>query len=1397
LRQLTWLQVGLARAYTGGIIRFRKAAARRTTFPYPWLAAPCRLQILRLVWLCLFVALLGSAPAAGVAEGRQRAPDPPALRADAAFSQLTTEHGLSNLRITAILQDRAGFIWLGTTNGLNRYDGYSMLTYSHDPANPHSLSGSYVHALYEDRAGTLWVGTRSGLNAFDRQSERFTRYQHDPSNPHSLSDNAVQALFEDSRGMLWVGTRRGLARFDPMRKGFSHYRHDPADPQSLSHDGVWALAEDVRGGLWIGTFGGGLNHLDPASGRITRYQHDPDNPESLSNNQVWDLLVDRSGTLWVATLGGGLNRFDPARRSFSHYRHEPAKPDSLSSDMVDCLFEDASGALWVGTYGGGLSVLDAERRSWVVLRQDPTKPQSLNNDTITHITADRSHLVWIGTAGGGANVYNPQQQAFSIYRHDPQGAATLASDKVTAVYEDATGALWVGTRDRGLSRLDRRSRQVRHYPPDPKDPGALGHPLISAIQSDPTGALWIGTYGGVYRLDPARNTFTAYRHNADDPQSLSNNTVTALHLDRSGTLWVGTDDGLNRYNRETDTFTTYRHDAADPQSLSDEGVWALAEDRRGNLWIGTFGGGLNRLNPATGEITQYRHDPQRPESLGDDDISDLHVDRDGVLWIGTYSSGLDRFDETSGTFVHYRERDGLLSDKIVSIIEDDEAGDRAAGNLWLATGRGIAKLDRDRRTFHAYGPVDGLPLTEYTRGHLAAPGGELLIGSETGLIAFDPATVQNDSYLPPVVFTNFLLSNKPVPIGDGSPLQQAIDQTNTIRLTYADRVISFEFAALSFRAPHQNLYRYRLEGFDPEWIEVDATRRLVTYTNLDPGSYVFRVSGANADGVWNEAGRAITLIITPPWWATWWFRSLAVLLVVMSATMLYLWRVGSLQAQRRRLEQLVEARTAELAAAKNQAEAANQAKSLFLATMSHELRTPLSVILGFTQLMARSRGLPAGQHGHLAAIQRNGEHLLELINSILDLAKVEAGRATLDETTVDLALLIDDLEPLFRQPAADKGLLLCIERDPSVPRYVRADAIKLRQLLFNLLGNAVKFTETGSVTLRVGRVDEDSRPAAEDRSAIVFEIEDTGPGIAPEEQERIFEAFAQAGVGAQRREGTGLGLAISQQFVRLMGGTLGVASSPGHGSRFIVRLSLGVAAGATSAVTDEARPVALALAPGQQPPRILVVDDQDDNRRLMLELLSPLGFGLREAADGEEALALARAWQPQLILLDLRLPLRDGLQVARLLDASADRHRPVIIAVSASAFGDERANVLAAGCDDFIRKPFRAGEIFAAIAGHLQVRYRYAEEPPAAAPDEAGPAGDHGLDPEALAALPAELLAELERAIVDANPLLIEQHIAQIRPYNRALAGALTVLTERFEHARLVESIQAARGHHG
>ena len=980
------------------------------------------------------------------------------------FRHFGVDEGLSSWRANAIVQDRAGYMWIGTPNGLDRFDGYEVKTYRNDPADPYSLSGSYVSALYEDRGGRLWVGTQAGLDIYDSRTERFDR---------KIGSDVIasaNALFEDRAGVFWIGTfGNGLYSFDPGTAALTPYRHDPGNASSLSSDNVNEIFEDRTDTLWIATLDG-LNRLDRATGGFTAYRHDPLDPHSLSDDAVWAVFQDRSGTLWVGTDGGGLNRFDPASGRFAAYRHDPDDPNTLSDDRLSRMFEDENGALWVGTFSGGVSVLDPARERFTTARHDTTEPSSLSNNSVTDITADRSGLIWVGTAGG-VDVYDPQRQAYLLYQQGLAGTTGLASNNVTAVHQDAAGRLWVGTRDSGVDVVDRLTGEVRHVTGG-NDGQRLSNPFIWDITSDRSGKVWISTYGGgLYRLDPESGSLSAFRSNPTNARGLSDDVVGDLLADRTGGLWIGTrSGGLNHLDPGSSAFTVYRHDQADPGSLSHDTVRGLVEDLNGYIWVGTADGGLNRLDPATGGITHFRHNPSDASSLADDSVYALHVDRRGGLWVGLQGAGVDRFEpepDTAGgaprgTFTHFRERDGLASDEVLAILEDGPNTDSSAGNIWVVTGRGLSRIDAQSRTIRSYRSSEGLPSAPFTRGHDTTPDGRLLLGSVNGLIDFDPRAARDDAYVPPIVFSAFLIANKPVVPGDSGPLARPIDMTDTVQVGWDARVISIESAALSFRAPEFNRYRYMLDGFDTQWSEVDSTRRLVTYTNLDPGSYVFRVTGSNGSGVWNPTGRAMTLIISPPWWGTLWFRLLGTAIIAGGLLVAYLWRVRHLKAQHRLLETVVAQRTQALEEALGTQQAALETRDEFLRALAHDLKAPLSNLAWHVQLLNRrardGRLEPDALDTGLQAISIDCAEAVAAIDELHDLTRLAAGSPLpLQLEPVDLVALARQLVAA-RQETSRHDLELVSDYETLTGRVDRA---RLARMLDNLLDNATKYSPAG------------------------------------------------------------------------------------------------------------------------------------------------------------------------------------------------------------------------------------------------------------------------------------------------------------------------------------------------
>jgi len=745
------------------------------------------------------------------------------------FHHLTVKDGLSQGTVLCILQDKRGFMWFGTQDGLNRYDGYRLTVFRHDPAKPNTLNDNFIVLLAEDTSGTLWVGTLNSpamLNRFDPYTETFREFPADSVNLRGAKINSVRSQYEDRSGVRWYGIKDGgLKRVDPLTHKTKVYKHVPSDTSSLANNDVFQIAEDRTGALWVST-AGGLERFDPHTETFLHFRHNDNNPKSLSDNETWPLLVDRNGDLWIGSYRGGLNRFDRSTESFVHFRHNESEGRSIAGDRLYSLYQDRSGMIWVGTGDNGL---------------------------------DRFH---------------PELAAFYQYVYDPGRRSTLTDNNIQSLCVDRKGAVWIGTR-KGLNRLERVSETFTSYKHDKNNPASIGDDIAPVILADKSGALWVGTASnGLDRMNTETGSFTHYRHDPSNPKSLSDNMVYALCEDRSGDIWIGTyAGGLNRFNTRTQTFQVFHHDSSASSSLGGEGIWSLAVDRDGALWVGTYGSGLDRFNRDSGTFTHYTHGDADPKSLSDNIVLCLHEDRSGNLWVGT-TNGLNRLDRQAGAFEHYREKDGLANDVVFGVLEDNR------GNLWISTNKGLSKFNPQTKKFLNFDYSDGLQGNEFNQGAYAQDPrtGEILFGGAGGFNLFNPDSVRNNTYIPQVVFSSFSRYN--TDDEEGRPIEErGIDVKKDIELSYKDNIASFEFAALNYYNSDKNQYAYKLEGFSEKWIQLGAERK-ATFTNLDGGEYVLRVRGSNNAGIWNEEGAALRIVVTPPWWKTRWAYGIYSVLLV-------------------------------------------------------------------------------------------------------------------------------------------------------------------------------------------------------------------------------------------------------------------------------------------------------------------------------------------------------------------------------------------------------------------------------------------------------------------------------------------------------------------------------------
>lgn len=802
---------------------------------------------LRTLGRAALASLLLSMPATATARPEAAASDP---TRPIRFERLAADQGLSQSTVTSIFQDSRGYLWVGTEDGLNRYDAVGFRVYSHDPADPASIPASFVWAMDEDAAGNLWIATDGGgLVTWDRASDRFVRHA-------GLSSPHLRALRVGPDGAIWVGTREsGLDRYEPASGQVTRFVHDAAKADSLGDNRIFALAFDRGGDLWVGT-DAGLSRLDRAAGTFSRVVHEPGNPASLSQGRVRALLVDETGLVWVGTHGGGLNLLDPATGHSRHFRHDPANPVSLSHDQVRAIFRDDAGRLWVGT-SRGLDLYDAEQQAFSHYRSDASNPTSLADDTVMAIAQDRTGLLWVGTRLGGLHKWHPHSWQFGHVAPAPQHPQGLASGLVTSFAEDAAGRLWVGTFGAGLQVLNRAAHLATRYTHRVDDDASLPSDRVTALVHGRAGALWVGTLdGGLGRFDAASGTFTRYRHDPADQTSLAANGVMTLLEDSSGRLWVGTfGGGLHRLDAATSRFARFRHDPANPASLSGDRVTSLAEAADGSLWVGTDGNGLNRFDPRSGEARRFAHVAGDPDSLPSNVVYALLVDAAGGVWAGT-RAGLAHLAPGATEFETFTTRQGLPNDTVYGIRADRH------GRLWLSTNNGLAAFDTQARTWRTFGVEHGLQGREFNFGaSYQSASGELFFGGTNGFNAFHPDRLRVNTVPPGVVLTHVAKGYR--------ALETPADQVSHVRLGYRDHVVRFEFAALDFTSPRHNRFAYRLEGFDERWIEFQG-HQPVTYTNLRPGRYTFHVRAANSDGTWNDEGLRVGLDVDAPPWATPW-----------------------------------------------------------------------------------------------------------------------------------------------------------------------------------------------------------------------------------------------------------------------------------------------------------------------------------------------------------------------------------------------------------------------------------------------------------------------------------------------------------------------------------------------
>ncbi|MBV6477631.1 MAG: hypothetical protein HGGPFJEG_00370 [Ignavibacteria bacterium] len=803
------------------------------------------------------------------------------------FERISVQHGLSQSAVTCMIQDKQGFLWIGTQDGLNRYDGYKFTVFKKNPHDKNSISNNYITCLFEDRDGYLWAGTSGGgLSRYDNRTNRFVNFMHQESNPSSISINQIRSVLEDSKNNFWVGTSTGgLNRFMKFENEFIHYECNPDDPDCIKSNSIRCIFEDSRKNLWFGTWGEGLKRYEHSTGKFIDYKNYSTNEPNA--NRINSIYEDSSGNIWLAT-NLGLNKLNESEKTFREYKKDDNT--GLSDNLVSSIFEFEPGIFLVGTRTGGLNLFNEAEEKFTSVQFSEKKFSGISSNSIMQIFECRSGNIWIAMHGGGLNKFSRiQKKIMHICQNDEEGNE-LKSNRIFSLYEDNKGILWIGTNDEGLHKYDRKCNLISQFSFNGKK---LTDMNISFIGENSKGELLVGTQlGGLNIVNFTEGNITVYKFETGNVKSLSHNYITSV-IEEDNCLWVSTyGGGLNKIDLVNNEIKHYRHNPENEKSLGSDRIRTMIKTSDGSYWLGLDTGGLNRFIPEKESFIRYVYNEEDSNTLSGNDVLVLYEDSKNRFWIGTSGDGLNLFDIDKENFSRYSMLDGMPNNTIYGILEDD------CGNIWLSTNNGISKFDLSKNTFRNFDEKDGFQGNEFNQSaYLKLRSGELAFGGQNGLNIFDPEKISDNEHIPAVVITGLQIFNKDAGIpGKDSPLKETINFTKEINLTFRESVFSFEFSALDFTMPEKNKYAYKMEGFEKNW-NFSGSRRFATYTNLNPGSYVFRVIGSNNDGVWNSIGTSVKVNISPPFWKTIWFKGFSALMIMGIAGGFYKRRINQIKKE--------------------------------------------------------------------------------------------------------------------------------------------------------------------------------------------------------------------------------------------------------------------------------------------------------------------------------------------------------------------------------------------------------------------------------------------------------------------------------------------------------------------
>lgn len=1282
------------------------------------------------------------------------------------FTHLTTANGLSQSSVVCILEDRYGFMWFGTQDGLNKYDGYKFKVYRNDPADKKSIPNNNIRCMLEDRAGNLWVGTvGGGLALYDRNTDSFIAIASAEGGEEKIGAKIIKAIYEDRQRNLWVGTVSGFNVYNPKTKKLT--------PHSFLYtqiDNINCIYEDSYDNLWIGTLFG-LNKWNKQANTFKHFSFDANVKGSLSANNVNTVYEDAVGNVWAGTVDG-LNRYDDKTDSFRVYRKDSKNPTALRDNVVRALCSAGDGKLWVATELA-LELFDPIANTFTHFQQSTKDVRSLSSSSVSSLLVDDQGILWVGTYAKGINKYDKNQFKFNLYKNFGTDALNINANIVTSFSEVPKGDIWLGTDGTGLYRWSRASNTFEGFNPAAKENYFPSLAVLCMKLSRQKDYLWVGTYDeGLAKVNLKTKARTYYK-SGKGANSLNNQSVYALLEDAKGNIWIGTNGGgVNVLNPATNQITPIVLKVGKHKNSANY-IRALYEDKDGNIWIGTIAHGIIRYNPNTGNYTAYS---KAANNLGSDAVFSIFGDIKGNIWVGTMGGGLCLFNPAQNNFTRFTEDQGLANNIVNCILEDK------FGLLWLSTDNGISNFNPVKKTFKNYTSASGLQSNEFSigAGH-RLNSGEIIFGGLEGFNVFMPGSLKDNPNVPPVVITDFQLFNKPVPITPNKPpLSQNINTNREISLSYDQSVFTIEYAALGYTVPERNMYAYMLEGFDAGWNYV-GTERKTTYTNLDPGTYTFRVKASNNDGLWNEKGTTLKIVIMPPFWKTTWAYLVYIAAVVGLLYLLYR-EVESREKLKSEVhyQKLLTEKTKEL----------NQLKLNFFTNLSHELRTPLSLILDPLRKIKNEHITVAQAKKYSGLVFNNASMLMNLVNQLLDFRKVETGGFSLDAGKIDVIALVKKVFNAFTDRARERNINYYLDlKVDQLDAWIDTD--KLEKILYNLIPNAFKYTPDFGVIMILVKRGTITTQDNEQKNAIEIHIKDSGVGIPDELKNKIFDIFYQIkGSSRFENESSGIGLALTRELVLLHKGEILVTDAENQGTDFVVRIPIGeehfeheqVLTQATTAIEPEnleaESPAAGKLSEEKMSsiPIVLVVEDNQGLREYIADELEG-AYHVEQAVNGIEGLKKAVDFIPDIIISDIMMPDGDGLELCNNLKADEKTSHIPIILLTAKQTDENKIEGYNVGADDYISKPFNVTLLAARINNILESRKKLRER--------FSTHTDGSIEASAIADIDKEFLKKVVKIIEENLSYLnfdIDKLAIALKMSRRQLYRKLNALTNQTAH---------------